>query len=118
MDVPESLLWFLTMTCLLCSVVTAVRVFWLSDFDSTSIKKRTASIETDITSLNLESERIRAMLKKLSNRHALAEFRERQADGRSEDAPLPQPATKNELRAKFLRGTHTDIARRAMRGEQ
>lgn len=118
MDVPTFLFWFATAISLSCSVVTAVLAYWRPVSASSSLRSKVNSLETDMVSLNLELERVRKLLKSLSNRTALADYKEKARDGRSEDAGLPANASKDQLRSRFLRGTHVEIARRAMNGDR
>lgn len=106
-------------TLLLFSAAIAVGVYLGQVFASTSNKKWKGSIETDITSLSLELERVRNLLKSLSNRTALADFKAKQREEKaaSSSSSSTEGMTKEQLRAKFLRGSHVDIARRAMSGD-
>ena len=118
MDGPTFLFWFVTTTSLICSVVTAAIAYWRPASVSSSLRSKVNSLETDITSLNLELERVRKLLKSLSNRTALADFKAREAEEPERQvSDLPSNLTKDQLRQKFLRGTHVEIARRAMGGE-
>lgn len=117
MDVGLFLFWFLMATSLSCSVVTAALAYWRPVSSSTSLKSKVNSLETDMVSLNLELERVRKLLKSLSNRTALADYKADARENARAEAPMSPNATKDELRAKFLRGTHMQIARRAMGGE-
>jgi len=117
MDAPTFLFWLLMTTSLACSGVTAAFAYWRPVSGAISLRNKVNSLETDMVSLNLELERVRKLLKSLSNRTALADYKEKAREGFGEDAPLPANASKDQLRSRFLRGTHVEIARRAMGGE-
>jgi len=116
MDAPTFLFWFVTATSLSCSAVTAALAYWRPVSVSTSLRNKVSSLETDITAANLELERVRKLLRSLSNRTALADYKESAKEKRTDHGALPATASKDELRARYLKGTHVQIARRAMQG--
>jgi regulator of replication initiation timing len=118
MDVPTFLFWFAMAISLSCSVVTAALAYWRPVSASTSLRSKVSSLETDMVSLNLELERVRKLLKSLSNRTALADYKEKAREEQLELPPETANMSKDQLRARFLRGTHVQIARRAMSGAE
>jgi regulator of replication initiation timing len=117
MDESMSLSLLAIATLLSCSGAIAAGVFWGRDSVYISLKKKIGSLETDMVSVSLELERLRGLLKSLSNRTALADYKaEKRGEPKEFRRDMPASATKDELRARYLRGTHIEIARRAMQG--
>jgi septal ring factor EnvC (AmiA/AmiB activator) len=117
-DARAFLLWPITILSIICSVAALVGVFWRPGSESSSLRRRILSAETDIASLDAELSRLKTLLKSISSRTALADAREKHREEQRPPNKNDAHLTKEQLKAKYLRGTHIDIARRAMAGSE
>lgn len=93
-----------------CCVVAVAALRSLRAFASSRPQKRLSDLELSQAELASTLESVTLSLKRLSSRQGMRELRARRAD----EAP---PATKEEARARYLRGrSHAEIARMAMNG--
>lgn len=81
-------------------------------FASSRLAKRVTELETEVATLTSEYSKVLALAKKISQRVALEDYRDRKS-GKS--AAPPAPGDKEAAKRFYLFGkTHQEVARRAM----
>lgn len=107
-------LWLLTIGTL-CSLGTALYALGalVRASRSTLNPRNLNSVKSDFAALESEYQRLFEMVKRLSQRQSLADYKAGKAKPADDAAPL----TKEEARRKYLHGkTHVEVARLAMKG--
>lgn len=113
-----SLLGQIIMVCLLSGVVGYAAASFRLASGSLLLKKRVSELASEQQILAAESEKLMVLVKKLSNRQALADHRHKaNGKGLSDGADPPAAGDKKAAKAYYLNGkSHADIARMAMNG--
>lgn len=104
--------------CLTSLVAGFAGSYWGRVFASSLLAKRLRELETEVASLTSEYSKVLALAKKISNRVALDDHRQRRGTGASSTTSgPPPPGDKKAAKAYYLTGkSHTQIAREAMNG--
>lgn len=86
---------------------------------SSQMRKRVTEVETEVAVLTSEYSKVLGLAKKISNRVALDDHRQKRTSRSSTDDDPPPPGDKRAAKAYYLNGkSHADIARMAMKGSQ